>query len=266
MVRIVVSDGTGTGRIAVGLAIWVLFVLVSWNLHMVGATGAPAFIYAALVLGLICCLLPWLHATVAGRRAPLLRAWHDPAVRLDPASFGAIALAALALAAFMSGVERLENRIGIARALDWLEPLRGSLTVDMPMLTGFGALVLAYIFFFIAEELLYRGYLQRYVFANLRPPWAILLTALLFALGHAGKGSLTANLVLGVVLGTAVEITGRVWVGVLLHATLNLVVLALTEMRQTQQLHTRWVWLAVPILVGALVYLHHHLRRRATAR
>ncbi len=260
------SDGKGTGRIAVGLAIWLLFVLVSWNLHVVGATGAPAFIYASLVLGLICCLLPWLHASIAGRRAPLLRAWHDPAVPLDLKSFVAIALAALAVASFHAEAVRIDVRLGIADALGSLADLQNWLQANMPELTGFGALLLKYVFFFLAEELLYRGYLQRYVFANLRRPWAVVLTAFLFALGHAGDQSFLANLMLGIVLGVAVEITGRVWVSVLFHASLNLVVLALTEMGRTQQLHCRWVWFALPILVISLVYLHRHLRRRAAAR
>jgi len=260
------SDGTGTGRVAVGLAIWFLFVLVGWNLHVVGATGAASLVYASLVLGLICCLLPWIHASSVGRHAPLLRAWHDPAVPLDAVSFAAIAVASIALAALLPDVARQEGRLCVDAAMQWLVWIRGFLTVDMPGLTGFGALLLAFVMSAVAEEILYRGYLQRYVFGHWKRPWAVLFTTLLFTLGHASRGNTLGIFVIGIVLGTAVEITGRVWVSVLMHATLNLVVLALTETGELERLYCPWAWLSLPVLVGALVYLRRHLRRRAAAR
>jgi membrane protease YdiL (CAAX protease family) len=256
------SDGKGTGRIAVGLAIWLLFVLVSWNLHVVGATGAPASIYASLVLGLICCLLPWLHATITGRRAPLLRAWHDPGVRLDAASFTAIAIAAISLAMLVPAMLWQCIQLRLHSITAWLTGIRQSLTVDMPGLTGPGALLLSFVVSAVANEVIYRGYLQRYVFADLRRPWAVLLTALLYAIGNGGTLDLPVLLLVGVVLGIAVEITGRVWVGVLLHATLNLVHTLMVEAVDVQGLLCPWAWLALPALVGALYYLYRHLRRQ----
>lgn len=266
MVRIVVSDGTGTGRVAVGLAVWLLFVLVNWNLHLVGATGAAAVVYASLVLGLICVLLPWVHATVIGRRAPLLKAWHDPAVRLDAASFAAIAVAAIALATLVPAMLWQCIRLELGWASDGLVWIREALTVDMARLTGPGTLLLEFVVSAFAFELLYRGYLQRYVFGNLRRPWAVLLTALLYAVGNGGVFAAPVALVLGIVLGAAVEITGRVWVGVLLHATLNLILILLAEAGDVQRLLCPWAWIAIPLLIGALVYLQRHLRQRAAAR
>jgi membrane protease YdiL (CAAX protease family) len=257
-----VSDGKGTGRIAVGLAIWALFVLVSWNLHVVGATGAASFVYASLVLGLICVLLPWVQASVAGRRAPLLRAWHDPAVRLDAASFAAIAVAAISLAMLVPAMLWQCIQFRLHATTEWLTSIRQSLTVEMPGLTGPGALLFSFVVSAVANEVIYRGYLQRYVFAHLRRPWAVLLTALLYAIGSGGVLDVPVLLLVGLVLGIAVEITGRVWVGVLLHATLNLVHTLIVEAVDVQALLCPWAWLALPALVGALYYLYRHLRRR----
>lgn len=76
----------------------------------------------------------------------------------------------------------------------------------------------------LAEELVFRAFLQRRLSARLGVPWGLLLTSLLFGLAHlpAGAGfALLAGLA-GVGYGLAFHCSGnRLWPAVLLHGALN---------------------------------------------
>ncbi len=78
----------------------------------------------------------------------------------------------------------------------------------------------------IAEELLYRGFLQSSLVALTRSRWlAIGLTSILFALAHQGAADLRALpglLVLSIALGIAFERNARIGVPIAMHAIFNL--------------------------------------------
>ena len=68
----------------------------------------------------------------------------------------------------------------------------------------------------IAEELVFRGAIQRFV----------LLQAVLFAVQHGTPAGMAYALVCGLALGALRDRTGKVWPGMLLHTLNNLLVFA----------------------------------------
>jgi len=78
----------------------------------------------------------------------------------------------------------------------------------------------------IAEELLYRGFLQSSLVALTKSRWAAIgVTSILFALAHQGAADLRALpglLVLSIALGIAFERKARIGVPIAMHAIFNL--------------------------------------------
>jgi len=80
----------------------------------------------------------------------------------------------------------------------------------------------------IAEELIYRVFLQSAILRIVRSRWtAVLLTSLLFAAAHwtalpeGGKHAIAPIFVLSLVLGASYERTGRLGVPIVIHASFN---------------------------------------------
>ena len=77
----------------------------------------------------------------------------------------------------------------------------------------------------VVEELVFRGAIQQ--LAQPLGRWkAAALQAVLFAVQHGGAAGIAYALVLGVLLGTVRQCTGRVWPGWVLHTVNNLLVFA----------------------------------------
>ena len=77
----------------------------------------------------------------------------------------------------------------------------------------------------VVEELVFRGVIQQ--LAQPLGRWqAAALQAVLFAVQHGGAAGIAYALVLGVLLGTIRQCTGRVWPGWVLHTVNNLLVFA----------------------------------------
>ena len=77
----------------------------------------------------------------------------------------------------------------------------------------------------VVEELVFRGAIQQLTQPLGR--WqAAALQAVLFAVQHGGAAGIAYALVLGVLLGTIRQCTGRVWPGWVLHTLNNLLVFA----------------------------------------
>ena len=77
----------------------------------------------------------------------------------------------------------------------------------------------------VVEELVFRGAIQQ--LAQPLGRWqATTLQAVLFAVQHGGAAGIAYALVLGVLLGTIRQRTGRVWPGWVLHTVNNLLVFA----------------------------------------
>ena len=77
----------------------------------------------------------------------------------------------------------------------------------------------------LAEELVFRGAVQG-LLRPLGPRAAVCVQAALFAVQHGGAAGIAYALVLGVLLGTIRQRTGRVWPGWVLHTVNNLLVFA----------------------------------------
>ena len=77
----------------------------------------------------------------------------------------------------------------------------------------------------LAEELVFRGAVQG-LLQPLGPRAAVCVQAALFAVQHGGVAGIAYALVLGVLLGTIRQRTGRVWPGWVLHTVNNLLVFA----------------------------------------
>ena len=77
----------------------------------------------------------------------------------------------------------------------------------------------------LAEEGVFRGAVQG-LLRPLGPRAAVCVQAALFAVQHGGATGIAYALVLGVLLGTIRQRTGRVWPGWVLHTVNNLLVFA----------------------------------------
>ena len=77
----------------------------------------------------------------------------------------------------------------------------------------------------LVEEEVFRGAVQG-LLQPLGPRAAVCVQAALFAVQHGGAAGIAYALVLGVLLGTIRQCTGRVWPGWVLHTVNNLLVFA----------------------------------------
>lgn len=111
-----------------------------------------------------------------------------------------------------------------------LATLAGGLKVELHQPAFLGAFMLANLFFVsLAEEALFRGYLQQRLTQRLGNLWGLLAAALLFGLAHYAGGPLLiffATLA-GIIYGLAWLWSGRVWVSTLVHFTFNMLHLLL---------------------------------------
>ncbi|CDH18581.1 CPBP family intramembrane metalloprotease [Xenorhabdus bovienii] len=101
----------------------------------------------------------------------------------------------------------------------------GGLAVELHLPNWFPAFVVANIFFVsLAEEALFRGYLQQKLSQLINPYLALVITSLIFGAAHFAGGSLLmifATLA-GLIYGLAWMWSGRLWVAVAFHVSLNL--------------------------------------------
>ncbi|OTA21530.1 CAAX protease [Xenorhabdus beddingii] len=110
-------------------------------------------------------------------------------------------------------------------ALLWLATVLGGLAVELHLPSWFPAFVAANIFFVsLAEEALFRGYIQQKLSQWMNPYLALVITSLLFGAAHfAGGGLLMIFATLaGLIYGLTWMWSGRLWVAVAFHFSLNL--------------------------------------------
>jgi len=192
-------------------------------------TGALSAIWAYgagfVVFGVFAAALAWQPAT----RSALRDAGVWAPVRWNHIAVGAIGLAlALPVVWLLLTVSQFIEALWTGQAPDPLahETLRSLHDHDMASLwwwlTTLGAVALAPMF----EELLYRGMLQSAVRSAVgSPSVAVVSTALVFSLAHAGGGAdldaLPALFVLGLVFGALFERTGVIWPSIVAHAGFN---------------------------------------------
>ena len=73
----------------------------------------------------------------------------------------------------------------------------------------------------IAEELFFRGYVQRRLLQRWSPAWAILVTSALFGGMHVMPHTVVFAFVVGLWLGVVAWKTGSIWPGAVCHAFIN---------------------------------------------
>ncbi|WP_380183082.1 CPBP family intramembrane glutamic endopeptidase [Kalamiella sp. sgz302252] len=103
--------------------------------------------------------------------------------------------------------------------------LAGGLRVESHSPAWLGSFMLANLFFVsLAEEALFRGWLQQRLSERLGNFWGLAIAAVLFGLAHAPGGALLVCFaaLAGVIYGLAWLWSGRVWVSTLLHFAFNL--------------------------------------------
>jgi len=101
----------------------------------------------------------------------------------------------------------------------------GGLKLELHYPTWFWQFALANLFFVsLAEEALFRGYLQRRLSQLIGPVYGLLVSALLFGISHLAGGMLLVAFasLAGVIFGLAWMWSGSLWVAVLFHFALNL--------------------------------------------
>lgn len=89
------------------------------------------------------------------------------------------------------------------------------------ILTGLLAVIVAP----LAEEIIFRGYFYGVLKRFIGLPWAMILTAALFAAVHLNAAALPALFVLALCFTLAYEVTGSLLVAIVMHALFNLTTL-----------------------------------------
>ena len=84
----------------------------------------------------------------------------------------------------------------------------------------------------ICEEILYRGFLLHYLHTmpfHLNLTWALVVSSLIFGIGHSYQGvaGMVSTAVIGFLLGVMFLITGSLWLPIVVHAVMDLRVLAM---------------------------------------
>ena len=101
----------------------------------------------------------------------------------------------------------------------------------------------------ISEECAFRGYLQE-ALSPLGARWAVLLAGLLFGAMHMSLIRLLPLALLGVIFGAAVQRSGSILPGVMMHMLNNLLALALTFFAEAPAHVPIWALLAGALALG----------------
>ncbi|MCX8959464.1 CPBP family intramembrane glutamic endopeptidase [Erwinia psidii] len=101
----------------------------------------------------------------------------------------------------------------------------GRLRVELHSPEWLGSFMLANLFFVsLAEEALFRGYIQQRLSQLTGNTWGLLIAAALFGLAHYAGGPLLMSFatLTGIIYGLAWLWSGRIWVAALVHFAFNL--------------------------------------------
>jgi membrane protease YdiL (CAAX protease family) len=76
----------------------------------------------------------------------------------------------------------------------------------------------------VCEEVLFRGFCLAYVASFSGPWWSVLVTSLIFGLGHLyqGRGGALKTGIVGVITGAMVVGGGTIWLPILLHVFVDI--------------------------------------------
>ncbi len=160
----------------------------------------------------------------------------------------------ISLGAFILGDE-------LDRIINMFFPLPTSIRLSLESLLTINSLsdaviiiVSAVIFAGVAEEMLFRGIVQRSLEHHKDPAQAIVLTAVVFAIIHINPWTAIQITFLGLVLGYMAWKAGSILPAIILHAVNNLLSVILINLpedivQQYAQDHVRLHWIAAAVLV-----------------
>ncbi len=118
----------------------------------------------------------------------------------------------------------------------------------------------------IAEEIFFRGILQRFLYSatgNIRA--AILVQGLVFTLFHASYSGFLPIFFFGIIFGYITWKTGSIRHSILLHAANNAIAVLTIRFLSTTEIPDLWIWISGPVCVAAMVYLLYRFPKRENA-
>ena len=175
--------------------------------------------------------LSFLPAMVYAANKSQRNSLFEPGYKLNSSHFGPfkgwqIALITVVLTYAMMMAADLPNYLnykltmaipGMSQFYDWFEEIMGTM-MNGPLWSTF---LLAAIFAPIFEEWLCRGMVLRGLLTRMKPGWAIVVSALFFAIIHMNPWQALNAFIIGVVMGYIYYKTGSLWLTMLIHFVNN---------------------------------------------
>ena len=216
-----------------------MFVLLAWFLagNLLGSLvmGIFAFFVPADVLSkysmLVVYPLSFLPAMVYAAQKSQRNSLFEPGYKLSSAHFGPfkawqIALITVALTFAMMFAADYPNYLNyrITTLSPALRAFYDAMMEVMGQITGgpfWSSFLLAAVFAPVFEEWLCRGMVLRGLLTRLKPGWAIVVSALFFAIIHLNPWQALNAFIIGVVMGYVYYKTGCLWLTMLIHFVNN---------------------------------------------
>ena len=150
---------------------------------------------------------PWSDLHLAG----------DTPLRLGLGSAYVMVLIALLVFQRQALLRRADRRARIRKALAYGEALLPHTRVERRVFWAVSATA------GMCEEIFFRGFLTWYFLAWMGPMLAVILSSLLFGLGHVylGIAQVPKTAMIGLILAIVVSLTGSLWPAMLLHAAVD---------------------------------------------
>ncbi|MBQ4405870.1 MAG: CPBP family intramembrane metalloprotease [Bacteroidales bacterium] len=121
----------------------------------------------------------------------------------------------------------------------------------------------------LCEEMFFRVGVQTRLFGDktrIRGVWAVVLTAVLFSALHLQFFGFLPRMVLGVVLGMFLLITGNVWYSIAAHFVNNMIAVTLgcgSDVQQPQWMETWWAVLISAVATVAMLWLLWRIEKKS---
>jgi len=175
--------------------------------------------------------LSFIPAMMYAARKSQRNSLFEPGYQLNSSHFGPFkgwqaALVTVALTFATMIVADLPNYVNykVTASVPWLNELYEMLMQAMQQLTGgpfWSSFLLTAIFAPIFEEWLCRGMVLRGLLTKMKPGWAIVVSALFFALIHMNPWQALNAFIIGVVMGYVYYKTGSLYLTMLIHFVNN---------------------------------------------
>ena len=179
--------------------------------------------YGSLVAYPVSFLPPMMYAASKSRRDNMFEQGYS----LNSSNFGpfkgwSIALITVALTFATMIVADLPNYLNykVTTSIPALKSFYEMVSAVMDQMTGgpfWSSFLLAAIFAPVFEEWLCRGMVLRGLLTKMKPGWAIVISALFFALIHMNPWQALNAFIIGVVMGYIYYRTGSLWLTMLMH-------------------------------------------------